>query len=277
MSYVITGEKIQQLCDNYLGTEEDFNWNPIIREQHSKHILLNTIEGLFNNQYRIFCYSHNINILSQKIHLFQNKFILITHNSDGEVREINEVLTILNCEKLQKWYGQNICFEHHKFQFLPIGLANSQWNHGNLLIFNDIHFMQSILTKTNNIYFNFKMHTNKKRQICFDSLINKLDWLNDINPTENLKRLGSYKFCICPEGNGVDTHRLWECLYLKVVPIVIESEFTNILLKQNIPMVILNSWEQLDSSKLNYNDYNFNNTKLESVLNLYMLEQQFTL
>lgn len=276
MLNTITGEKIQQLCDNYLGNQEDFNFNPVTNKHVTKHIYLTTINEPFDNQSRIFCYSHNINLLSQKIHLFKNNFILVTHNSDGEIRETDEIFTILNCEKVQKWYGQNICFEYPKLYFLPIGIANSQWPHGDLSIFDDRNFMQNLSIKSNKVYFNFNIDTNKiKRQPCYDKLINKLEWLNNISPIENLKRLSSYEFCICPEGNGVDTHRLWECLYLKVVPIVIESEFTNILLKQNIPLIVLNNWDDFDSSKLNYNDYNFNNnTKLVKILSLQSLEEQ---
>ena len=77
-------EQIQQLCDIYLGNECDFNFNPVIRVQKEKHCYLDLLNESFDNPYRIFCYSHNINILSTKIHLFQNEFVFVTHNSDGE-------------------------------------------------------------------------------------------------------------------------------------------------------------------------------------------------
>lgn len=268
MSNIVTGEKIQQLCDIYLGIDNDFNYNPNIARQKEKHIYLDKINNVFNNPYRIFCYSHNINLLSQKIHLFQNNCILITHNSDGEIRETKEVFVILNNEKVLKWYGQNICFEHVKLYFLPIGLANSQWYHGNLTVFANKNFMENLSKKSNKVYFNFNINTNKnKRQICYDNLKDKLQWLPNIEPTENLKRLSSYEFCICPQGNGTDTHRLWECLYLKVVPIVIESEFTKLLQLNCIPLVVLDKWTEIDFSKLNYNNYNFDSEKVNKLLN----------
>jgi hypothetical protein len=77
---------------------------------------------------------------------------------------------------------------------------------------------------------------------------------------ENLKRLKDYEFCICPEGNGVDTHRLWEAIYLKTIPIVVKSEFTNILIKNNVPVVVLENWSELDIGNLHYHDYNFPNS-----------------
>ena len=264
MHNIVTGEKIQQLCDIYLGFDNNcFNYNPVIRIQTQKHCFLNSMNEPFDNPYIVFCYGHCINLLSQKIHLFKNEFILVSHNSDGEIRDVNEVLHILKYNKVLKWFGQNICFKHDKLFFLPIGIANSQWQHGNLSIFNDENFINNLLIKTNKIYFNFKINTNVfKRQICYDNLINKLQWLNNISHVENLKRLSSYEFCICPEGNGIDTHRLWECLYLKVVPIVIKSEFTDILLIQNIPLVVLSNWEELNIYILNYNEYDFNNINL---------------
>jgi len=272
MSNIITGERIQQLCDIYLGFNEDFAFNPFIFQQTNKHYNLNSICEPFNNPKKVFCYSHRIHLLSEKIHLFQNEFILVTHNSDGEIRNTNEVNKILNCDKLLKWYGQNICTEHHKLNFLPIGLANSQWQHGNLALFYNnefIDWLKNSNNKLNNIYFNFNVNTNpNKRQICYDLLINKLEWLQPIHPVENQKRLATYKFCICPEGNGVDSHRLWECLYLRVVPIVIQSEFTSILVKQNIPLVVLDNWLDFDVNKLNYSDFDFNCEKLQKLLNL---------
>jgi len=264
---IITGEKIHQLCDIYLGDLEDFNYNPVIHNQKEKHVYLDNINNSFNNPFYIFCYSHKIILLSKKIEFFQNDFVLVTHNSDFDIKETNEVINILNCNKLLKWYAQNLCISKPKLELMPIGFANSQWQHGNLYIFNDPEFIKKLSIKTNRVYFNFSIITNKiKRQICYDSLIDKIKWLNTIHPIDNLKRLSSYEFCICPEGNGVDTHRLWECLYLSVVPIVIKSEFTDILLKYNIPLYVLDNWSDFDINKINYNNFNFNNDALIKLL-----------
>ncbi len=36
-------------------------------------------------------------------------------------------------------------------------------------------------------------------------------------------RLSEYKFWICPRGNGLDTHRAWEALYVGAVPVIKRS------------------------------------------------------
>ena len=272
INQIVTGERIQQLCHVYFGFKEDFDYNPIIKQQTNKHFNLNNLNIEFNNPYYIFCYSHRIKKLSSKIHLFKNKFVLITHNSDDEIRNEPEILRILNCSNLDKWYAQNICFDNPKLYFLPIGIANSQWPHGNINMYNNEITLHNSLNKSKNIYFNFNIDTNKsKRSICFNILKHKLPWLNNVSPSENIVRLSQYKFCICPEGNGVDTHRLWEALYLKTVPIVIKSEFTNILQKNKVPLVILNSWNELDETKLNYNEHDFNNSEFLKIIEIYKI------
>jgi len=57
---------------------------------------------------------------------------------------------------------------------------------------------------------------------------------------------------------------------LKVVPIVIKGNFTDILIKNDIPVVVLNSWNDFDYDKLNlnYRDYNFNTDRLQKLLNI---------
>jgi hypothetical protein len=253
---VITGERIQQGCDIYLGYIEDFHFNPLIKQQTGKHVYLNHLNSKFDNHYLVFCYSHRIAELSTKIHLFKNKFTLVTHNSDGEVRECDHVFKILECANLDKWYAQNLCLIHDKLFFLPIGIANSQWAHGNLELFYNNEFMKD-REKTKRVYFHFNIDTNRtKRQPCYDALRGKLEWLQSVDPIHNLVRLKEYEFCICPEGNGVDTHRLWEALYLKTVPIVIKSEFTDTI-KDKVPLVILDSWNDFDISKLDYSKYKF--------------------
>ena len=91
--------------------------------------------------------------------------------------------------------------------------------------------------------------------------------------------MSEYKFCICPIGNGLDTHRLWEALYLKCVPIVINDDFINVIKNNtNLPLFILNSWDDLDVNNLpDYNSFNFENSKKYLDYNYYknLIENTF--
>ena len=260
---IVTGEKIQQLCDVYIGDPGDFHANPVIANQPGKHCPLDSIKYPFYNPPHVFCYSHRIIELADKIPYFMNEFILVTHNSDGEIYECDEINDILNYNKLLKWYAQNTRMDHAKLVFTPIGIANSQWPHGNL----DNFRPENLRPKTKGVYFNFNVYTNlHKRMYCFNRLKHKLEWLNEVPPDENIRRLSEYEFCVCPEGNGVDTHRLWEALYVKTIPIVIRSDFTDILLNNNIPLVVLDDWSKLDEHALDYSKYNLDNNSIRKIM-----------
>ena len=53
-------------------------------------------------------------------------------------------------------------------------------------------------------------------------------------------------FVVCPEGNGADTHRIWESLLLNTIPVVVSTPFTDNLKKNNIPCLYLEKWEDLN-------------------------------
>jgi hypothetical protein len=256
---IITGEKMQMLADLYIGeTEQDFYYNPKIGVTN-KNILINNIPDKYNNPKIIYCYGNTLNNLYNKIDNFMNNFILISGNNDEEITE-QKYKKIADHPKIIKWYAQNVCFKHEKLEPFTIGLANEMWEHGYSQKFLDIYKQK--YEKTNDVYFNFNINTHYSRNECYDKLKDYYEFLQYMNPIENFKRLSSYKFCICPRGNGIDTHRLAECWYLKVVPIVLKNEYIDIIKNSNsLPIIILNDWDELKDMKLNYNDYHFNYDK----------------
>lgn len=264
---IITGEKIQNLCDYYIGSIGDFNFNPNIKNQVSKQIIIDNynIENIKKlNIKNIFCYTHIIdgqmanfsqqkykdNLLNILINI-STPFNIIFHNSDGCFFSCHtELLKISNLKKI---YTQNLSIEpEERIIPLPIGIANSMWRHGNLNIWNQILKNSSLDNKPNYIYFNFNISTNStKRKLCYDIITSKnipnipnTDYLN------YLTILSSYKFAICPEGNGLDTHRFWECLYLKVIPICLKNHITEYYSKI-FPIVLLDDWTELNIEKIN--------------------------
>ena len=268
---LITGEKIQTLCDYYIGTNDDFNFNPVIRNQSPKHINIDNynIESIkklkVNN---IFCYTHlidgeaanfnsvkcsnnlkNITIILSNI---STKFNLFFHNSDGEFK--NEHKSLLQISNVNKIFTQNLSIEpEERIIPLPIGIANSMWRHGNLNIWKQILETNSLVNKPKSIYFNFNINTNTvKRKKCYDIITSKnIPNLPNTDYLNYLTILSSYKFAICPEGNGLDTHRFWECLYLKVIPICLKNHITEYYSK-TFPIVLLDDWNDLNIEKLDY-------------------------
>lgn len=253
---IIKGERLQQLADIYLGMPNDFMYNPVIAKDTSKHYDICSINAPFNNPSIVFCYGHLLTIFANKIRFFQNTFRLITHNSDQNITSTPETQYILNHPRLDKWYAQNVWFEHPRLVVLPIGLANAQWAHGDLSFFyNPENAINADKNKTEDVYFFFNLSTNYgKRHDCYKQLCDKLHFLDNFPPLMYQDILSTYSFCICPEGNGADTHRFWEALYVKCVPIVLRTPYIEVIQKQipDLPMVVLDSWTDLEVDQLVY-------------------------
>lgn len=238
----ITGEKIQELCDLYFGEQDDFNWNPRISIQKVKQRKISEIIS-FDNPRLIFCYTNRVDELFKKIEFFNNPFVLVTHNSDFS---INMSHPILESEKVIHWFSQNVNILHPKLTNIPIGLANSQWGHGDLNAWNRI-----LHKEKDGIYFFFNIDTNPtRRNECKDILVNKgLQFGHFLFLNEYIDVLSSSKYSISPFGNGIDCHRVWESLYAKTIPICIRSVHTEIIAK-DYPIILLDSWESFDINKL---------------------------
>jgi hypothetical protein len=247
---IISGEKIQELADLYIGTADDFLWNPRIMEQTDKHQIIDDIHDGFDNPKIVFVYGHLISKFSSKIHYFKNPFVLITHNGDTNLLNDNtNVMKILESNKLLGWWGQNLCFIHKKMRPLPIGIANSMWEHGNL----ETLQTPSISIRSRPMYLNFNEYTNsERRQPCLRALSN-YGILPMVNFQDHIRRLSEYTMCACPQGNGVDTHRLWESLYTGCVPVVIRTPFIETFMyytNNQLPLIILDSWEEYDHTTI---------------------------
>ncbi len=63
-----------------------------------------------------------------------------------------------------------------------------------------------------------------------------------------LRSLRNFPFVICPEGNGVDTHRLWETLYMGGLPIILRNTYLNEIV-DGLPIVVLENWNELNDIK----------------------------
>ena len=84
---------------------------------------------------------------------------------------------------------------------------------------------------------------------------------------EYITDLAKHKFCISPNGNGIDCHRTWECLYLGVIPIVVKSKPMNYF--TDLPILFVNDYDNITENYLlevyekNFKNKKFNMKKLK--------------
>ena len=61
-------------------------------------------------------------------------------------------------------------------------------------------------------------------------------------------RVAAHKYVVAPRGNGIDTHRLWEALYLGCVPVVARSSLDSIYAE--LPVLIVKDWKDVTATFL---------------------------
>ena len=248
----ITGEKIQFKCDHFIGSDKDFGSNPTERKYRNKFIYINHDKEI-NNKSLIFCYGHlliHINKLINILKKMKNPFKLIFHNSDAKFSN-KDLILFKELPLLECVYTQNMDVNYDKVIPLPIGLANERWKHGDSEIYKEIY--ETSIEKTKEIYFNFSVNTNpSKRNKCRADIMGKgIKWNKDLSYREYLIELKRHKYAICPEGNGIDTHRFWECLYMDTIPICLKNRITEHY-KKYFPIILLDKWKDLDVNELVY-------------------------
>ena len=148
-NYILSGEKIQELTDMYIGNRADFEWNPRITLQSSKFKYLETFNEPWENPKLLFCYSHCIQTLSPLLHLFKNPCIIIFGNSDESMKVFGKLSPFKTiCEPQNCLYAHSDSYPtfewklHRQFSFeLLNGEQRDALNEFNL----DVDYFQSTM------------------------------------------------------------------------------------------------------------------------------------
>ena len=79
-----------------------------------------------------------------------------------------------------------------------------------------------------------------------------------------------YEYILVCEGNGFDTHRLWEVLYQGSKPVVFRSEFTSNLLQLGLPIIAIDDLSELSMGLLEQHRQIYANYRKEKVEMLWL-------
>ena len=200
--------------------------------------------------------------LYDKLSEFRNPFRLVLHNSDDEFGEKQlKYLDIPNCKKI---YTQNMNVKHPQVEPLPIGIANSFWEWGDSKVVEEV--INEGFSDTNPlfIYANFTKGDGvryERRKDCYDILSeNGIIMQESTDYKSYLQELKKHKFCLSPEGNGIDCYRTWEALYMKTIPICKRSVMVEEFAK-TFPIYIVDDWKKFDIDDVwsSYDSFNWDN------------------
>tara|TARA_R100000008_G_scaffold84500_1_gene72044 strand:- start:3923 stop:4744 length:822 start_codon:yes stop_codon:yes gene_type:complete len=175
------------------------------------------------------------------------KVKIITHNSALGIDF--GYLQFLDNRKVTSWHAQNANILHYKLNSIPLGVANKRWAHGNIDIIEEVSTSDE--NKENLAYMNFDISTNSNTRSEVHNLFSDQSYVYCAPKKsfgEYLKDLKSSKFCISPQGRGVDCHRIWESILMRTIPIVKDCQ--NISFYRDMPILIIDDWAQIDEKFL---------------------------
>lgn len=227
---------------------------------------LNKFSNLHNNKNIFFCKTDFLKAEFKTIQKLKNEVILISGNSDIN---IDSTFISLIPDNIITWYCQNNLVYHDKLRSIPIGLENTfpskRKGHGvawpqakqKIKLLNEISDNIKQQEPSKLLYANFNIQTNiehrsRIKEICARAEFITLDEPN-LDYVTFIDRVLQHEATICPTGNGIDTHRIYEVLYCDRIPVIIKNGdypvYTDIY--DHLPIVILKNTDQLtDAEKL---------------------------
>jgi hypothetical protein len=258
---LISGDRVLSLCDFTFTTTQIKEFHKFAKKYNKHTFVINSFDNVNMDLINacilkkkspivsLFVYTHLLEyFIKYLFNNFTNKkqYIIYVHNSDHTFDDT--YLSLLNSDKILKVYAQNPNVLHPKLTLLPIGIANEMWKHGNLYSFYKTMIDTYKLKKSKNVYININPNTYSYRKNLLDEIILQSgNCSKNKEYSEYLHELSTHYFCFCPRGNGIESHRFWESIYLGVVPIIINNKITNCenftihLKKLNIPFYEIKS------------------------------------
>lgn len=175
----------------------------------------------------------------------RSRIVLVTAESDDAVEEGAAIPP-----QLAGWFSTNSC--HSGVLALPLGLGNSYCE---VTPKADLIAAFSNTLKTELLYINFRPETHQLvRGPLWESYADAsrsgeiTRHAGNVSREEYVRTLASHRFMLCPKGNGIDTHRMWEALYLGAIPIV--ERHSSLAQFSDLPILFVDRLEGLEPSFL---------------------------
>lgn len=186
----------------------------------------------------------------------KHPYIMLTM---GEWRESvkDEWLDKLEDPKIIAWFSIHACERTHpKFHLLPIGVYQVPEIYEKRVELSKLFKELRKQPKTSLLYSNHGDMFNKKPERKeLDEFLAKQPWATRSSNVQGLefvdymKEMAQYKFTVSPRGYGIDCYRTWEAVLAGSIPIVRSSQLDP--LYKNLPILIIDKWEDLSEEFLN--------------------------
>ncbi len=150
-------------------------------------------------------------------------------------------------QNIHRWYVCNLGVQPNRMKFLPFGINTNTFTLTEELYNNK---------KDKLLYCNFQPNTIERN--FYKQQFSNVSWATyreNLPHNEYLDDMSRHKFTLCPAGNGFDSFRIYEALYVGSIPILERSVFSyNLAVRLCCPIFIENY--KLLSEDMLYNRYN---------------------
>jgi hypothetical protein len=187
----------------------------------------------------VFCPSHLLEDLISLTEKGPEVKILIVGNGDKNFHSLSPLIYKF---ATYSFIQNSFISDNLRIFTLPIGLENKRLGVNGMIRFNPSpvkNAQSSILVGP------FSPTSESRKELSKEAFagFQEFDVFEQrINLKPYSRALHSHKYVLCPEGNGVDTHRLWETIYAGAIPLVPRNSWSNSLIDLGFPVIQLDSW-----------------------------------
>ena len=238
----------------------------------------------------IFCKTDFLPFLFKNIQFSARKYVLITHWSDYHIDQ-SKFLSKPKC--IVKWYASAAAYKHHDLIPIPVGFGIHflDWPNYNKELekwyIDNVNRLRSVKKDTLTVYCNYTIDNLRpprhdvmsamqaNNAICYtpkskNDVLKEYDYMK-LPYKEYCEDMARFKFVACPPGNGIDSHRIWEALYMGCIPIVIKNLINEHL---DLPILRVNKYSEVTSKLLfdylefyKTHDFNYDQAQLSYWIN----------
>lgn len=170
---------------------------------------------------------------------------------------------------VKHWYAINNETTDGLGTSLPLGITNKEYTElGDTKMMIDA--LKTSYPLQNMVYLNICVDTFPSERLLVKTLYSQLPYVTYVEQCSRVDFMGSlrsHSFCLAPRGNGLDTHRLWEALYMGCIPIVKAHPMFASL--HDLPIYFVEEWtaevltlDQLQKIRNTYHQKRWNMDKL---------------
>ena len=210
--HFISAEQLMRACDRVWSADSQAN--------------ISVERGQPRPASSIYCKVDHLGGLFDCVRKVRNRVVLVSSESDRPItREF-----LQRCPpQIAHWFSTNIESSNERLSVLPLGLANSYCGitlKAPLIAENSRPFGG----RSDGLYVNFRTTTNpavREPVMQHFRALGKEEWITvreaALGFKDYLDEMTSHRFVLCPPGNGTDTHRLWEALYSRTIPVALRT------------------------------------------------------